>query len=134
MAKDFSNDFDGGFGDGRPPRTSAEVPAGAVGGVAQNGWAIWAVDDETPLFSNTGNADVFSVGGPYERFRLVEMRDIYHDVRPSQRSYRMLDATKPTITSYAKAGQLVKAYRLAVENRLGFTPEPLFGGLIAEEN
>lgn len=134
MGGDFNSDFDSDFGDGRPPRRISELPCGAVGGVAQNGWCIWPVDSQAVAANNAANADVFSEGGPYKRFRLVVTRDVYHDVSPSNRRYRMLDATQPTITDYDEAGQLVKAYRLAVEDKLGFTPEPLFSGVIAEED
>lgn len=109
------------------------MPAASVGFARGQEWTIWAVDDQMPLFPNTANGSIFGGSRPHKRFRLVEMREQYHTISPSQRKYTMHDATKATIRSWDKPGQLVHAYRVAVEAHCGFTPEPLFGGLIGEE-
>ena len=109
------------------------MPASSVGFARGQEWTIWAVDDEMPLFGNTANDAIFGSSSPHKRFRLVEMREQYHSVSPSQRKYVIHDAKKATIRSWDKAEQLQHAYRVAVEAHCGFTPEPLFGGLIGEE-
>lgn len=99
MAGDFSNDFSSDFGDGRPPRTIQEIPPGAFPGLVTvgRGWTIWVVDRQSPFGENSSYAEIAEAT---KRYQVIRVRDVYHDIKPSQNIYNVLNSGQYVVQEF----------------------------------
>ena len=123
MSGDFNSDFSSDFGDGRPPRSVADVPVGAMPGMTTvgRGWTIWIVDRQSPFSGNTSNV---AIAAATKRYQLIRVRDVYHDV--SAQTHRVLDDTKFTVNEFDVFSEAQAAF---IADSLTYAKQVRAGGI-----